>query len=287
MRTKALVYSGRLEAVEYPFVAVHDEILVKPLYIYLGDLERAVMQGYLPVNKPLVLGSMGVVKAVEVLEGPTEYTGKNCVVTPLGSKGVLGIEVDGLLSNYASIPSSYIDEEVAEPTPLDAIKPLIKHASELAANSTEPVIVEGCGLLGLATGLALRLLGVEPVFYCEEEGGRAQSYGFEVHRHTGNLSTRWSTLVVTSTSPSAKYALLKHLEYKQLVISPLSFTSWIPIRPGSTRVINPWKSENYTFIKRVAKELGRNIKVYSVQNVEEVVGLLPPRGLGVIISFKN
>ncbi|MEM0325491.1 MAG: hypothetical protein QW733_00445 [Desulfurococcaceae archaeon] len=292
MKQKALVYSGRVEVVEYPVVPVHENILVKPMYVYIGDLERGIVNGVVPLAKPTILGSVGIVKVIEVFDGPTEYTGKVYSVTPLGDKGILGVDIHGLLSSYASLTSSYLDEELIQYTPFDSLKPLVKHVSEVASLCEEPVLIEGCGLIGVATGLMLRKIGVEPVFYCEEGLRRALMFDFQVYKHTGSLSSRWRTLVLTSTNAFSKYTLLSTTEVHHVIVTPLSLTRWIPIpsgRKGSIKVTFLWKSSNYNaeHVKSVLRELEKVIKVIDVQDVEKTIGLIPPRGLGTVISLKS
>lgn len=292
MKQRSVVYSGKVEIVEYPAVPVHDSILAKPLYVYVGDLERSVVEGLLPITKPVIIGSTGVVKVVEVLEGPTQPTGKDYTVLPFGDKGCLGVDTNGLLTTHATLTHSYLDEELVQSTPYDSIKPLVKHAVELASACEEPVLIEGCGLLSVATGLGLRRMGVEPVFYCEEGGRKAGLFGFNVHRHFGNLGTRWRTIVLTSTSPSSKHTVLSDLEYHRVVISPLSFTTWIPLRVrriGSVTVNVVWKTGNYKseIVRDIMRELSKFVKVVSVQDIEKALGLIPARGFGLILALKS
>ncbi|MGC8982288.1 MAG: hypothetical protein ACP5KA_00805 [Desulfurococcaceae archaeon] len=292
LRLKAIVYRGRLEVVDYPAVPASEDLLVKPLYVYVGDVENAIIKGTLPLVKPVILGSVGVVKVIEVLEGWTEYTGKTYSVTPIGSIGILGVHLNGLLTSYVSIPRSYIDEELPQPTPLDSIKPLAKHAGEIATISEEPVLVEGCGILGILVGLLLRRAGIEPVYYCEERAGRASALGFNVHSNVGSLGTKWRTIILTSTSASSKYALLWGLEYSHVVISPLSFTKWVPLplsKVESFKLSVVTRAEHYNaeHVRSVLKDVARNIKVISVDDVEKALGLLPTRGLGTVIALKG
>lgn len=292
MKQKCVMYNGSVEVVEYPAVAVQDPVLVKPFYVYIGDVERSIVQGQLPVTKPVILGSLGVVKVVEVLEGPTEPTGKDFVVSPLGDKGILGVDINGLLATHTTLTHSYLDEELVQSSPYDSLRPVVKHAAELANASEEPVLVEGCGLVGVATGLSLRKMGVEPIFYCEDGGRRASSLGFNVYKHAGSIGTKWRTVVLTSTSISSKHTLLTGVEYQKVVISPLSFTTWMPIRSRQsslTRVFVVWRTGNYSseIVREVIKELSKYVKVINVQDIEKILGLIPPKGWGSILVLRG
>ena len=289
MRQQLLVYSGYLEVVEYPGVVVYNDILVKPLYVYISDLERGILRGDIPFSKPIVLGSTGVVRVVEVMSGSTEYTGKVYTVSPLGSRGVLGVEENGLLASFTSLHSSYLDEPLVNPVPQDSLRPLVKHSVELAQLAGEPVLVEGCGILGIATGLALRYLGVEPTFYCEEARRNALIYDFTTASHISELSSKWRTVVVTSVDAASKYRVLFNTEYSKLIISRLSFTTWIPLKKSqsSLEILVGHRGDRAepSIVKRVVNEVGRHIKVHALSNLENSRGLFPPRGLGSILSL--
>ncbi|MEM0199233.1 MAG: hypothetical protein QXX72_03010, partial [Desulfurococcaceae archaeon] len=107
-----------------------------------------------------------------------------------------------------------------------------------------------------------------------------------------SLSSRWRTLVLTSTNAFSKYTLLSTTEVHHVIVTPLSLTRWIPIpsgRRGSIKVTFLWKSSNYNaeHVKSVLRELEKVIKVIDVQDVEKTIGLIPPRGLGTVISLKS
>lgn len=292
MRQKSIIYSGHVEVVEYPAVPAREAILAKPIYVYIGDVERSVVQGAIPVTRPVVLGSTGIAKVVEVFEGSTEPTGKVYTVSPLGDRGFLGVNTNGLLSNYASLTHAYLDEELTQSNPHDSLRPLVKHASEIASTCEEPVLIEGCGIIGVAAGLALRKAGVEPVFYCENGARRAHIFNFNVHKHVGDLSSKWRTVVITSMDPGSKYTVLAGFEYYNVVITPLSFTRWLPLpasRVGSVKVLTLWKTGKYSseFVRDVLRELSKVVRIVAVDDIEKVLGLIPPRGFGFIIAFKS
>ena len=292
MRQKCLVYSsGFVDVVEYPAVIISGSILAKTIYVYIGDLERGLLSGVIPVTRPLIPGSLGVVRVIEVLSEKTEYTGKYYTVTPLGARGLLGVDTNGLLSNYASLDETYLEEEVVSPTPLDALKPILRHAVLLASKCEEPVLIEGCGLISVTLGALLRDLGVDVQFYCENNARSALVFGFNVTSHISNLSKKWRTIVITSLNSASKYRVMRELEYSNLVVSALSLTELIPVRREcSVRVVVIGKGgflgELRDLVdrgKKVLRGLSRAIKVVKTSELESIKGLLPPRGLGTII----
>jgi len=283
--------SGVVDVVEYPAVVISDDVLAKTLFVYIGDLERAVFSGLVPLTRPLVPGSSGVVRVIEVLSGRTEYTGKYYTVTPLGERGLLGVSVNGLLSNYVSLDDSYLEEELTSPQPQDALRSLFNHVVHLASKCEEPVLVEGCGLIGVALGALLGEMGFENQLYCESGRRNAVLLDLNVTTHISNLSKKWRTLVITSSSASSKYRVLRELEYSNLVISALSLTEWIPIRKSySVRVSfvgrGDFRGEVEDLggeIKKVLHRVYRLVRVIRAGDLDSVKGLLPPRGLGTII----
>ncbi|GEM_PF-1083697 len=294
MKQKSLVYSsGLVDVVEYPAVVVSGEILAKTLYVYIGDLERSVLMGITPLIKPITLGSAGVVRVVEVLSNKTEYTGKYYTVTPLGDRGLLSVSVNGLLSNYVSLDDSYLEEEVSSPVPQDAVKPLLNHTLLLASRCEEPVLVEGCGFVGVALGLLLREMGVETQLYCESGKRNALLFDLNIMSHISNLNKKWRTIVITSLDAASKYRVMRKLEYSNLVISALSLTDWIPVKSslnvkvsvtgrGNTSV-SELESVIMNKSKKILQILQRALKTIKVSDLEAVKGLLPPRGLGTIV----
>jgi len=290
MRQKMAVYTGRLEIIEYPGVVVREPVLLKPIYVYIGELERSIIEGLLPVKPPVVLGSFGVARVIEVSGSNTEYTGRVFTVKPFGDHGILGVEVDGLLANYTSIHPSYLDDVLLDPKPIDSIKPLIKHSTSIAMESLEPVLIEGCGLTGLLTGLALRYSGVEPAYYCEQSSKLVLQYGFTIYKHIGDVVEKWGSIVLTSINQASKYKLTTRLDYKKLIISPLSFTQCIPLRKReslfSINIASGVSSEESSVVKKVSSDLARIVRVVEVEDLKSILGLLPPRSPGFILSLK-
>lgn len=294
MRQKSLVYSsGVVEAVEYPAVVVTGSVLGKTVYAYIGDIERGVISGYIPVNKPVVLGSSGIVRVIEVLSEKTEYTGKYYTVTPFGSRGILGLSINGLLSNYVSLDDSYLEEELTTPTPMDALRPFFKHVAQLASVCEEPVLVEGCGLTGVMLGGFLRELGLTSHHYCERGRRNASVLDLDVTSHISNLSRKWRTLVITSLNTASKFRVMREVEYSKLVISVLSLTDLIPLKANYSVKVVVVGRENSTSLseyvinkgKKTLQGLLKAIRVIKASDLESIRGLLPPRGLGTVIEF--
>lgn len=291
MEQEAIIYHGQLEKLIYPCVVMDKDLLIKPLYVYIGDIERSLLTGRLPITKPIIIGSLGVARVVESKTSNPEFVGKMVTISPFGRNGVLGIDTNGLLANYVSIDTSYVDEFTSEPTPFDSLRPLIKHAVELARKAIEPVLIEGCGLIGLLTGLVLDELGLKPLYYCETSTRRITQLGFNVEKHLGNLVRNWGSIIITSTDPSPKYKVLLNTDYKRVIISKLSFTNWLPLSKETSELhivlVDKGDPVEYNVAKTLIDRINRFVRIIDVEKIDDVVGLTPPRRLGYILSFKT
>lgn len=291
MKLKSMIYSGNLEISELPAVVLTPgRVLAKPMAVYIGDVERDVLNNEIAITKPLVLGSTGIVKIIETYGDMPGFIGKEFTVSPMGDDGLLGINTNGLLASYINLHPSHIEEETCTRNPSEALKPLIRHAVSLSAKCVEPVLVEGCDLIGIATGLAIRASGVEPIFYCERGARNALAHGFEVYGHLSNLSNKYRSVLITSRNVAVHYKLLRNLEISKLLISPLSLMNWIPLRGiGSVdiEIVTKERDINDNVVKNTLNTVSRMIKVFVVEDIEATRGLLPPRGLGFIVVFKK
>ncbi|MEM4718275.1 MAG: hypothetical protein QXE81_05910 [Desulfurococcaceae archaeon] len=291
MEQEAIVYHGKLEKYTYPCVVMNEDLLVKPLYIYIGDIEKSLLTGRIPISKPVIIGSTGVGRILESKTSNSEFAGKIVTISPFGKNGVLGVDRNGLLANYVSIDVSHVEDFTPTPKPLDSLKPLLKHAVELAKKAIEPVLVEGCGLIALLAGLVLDDLGLKPLFYCESNTRRISQFGFNVEKHLANVVKKWGSIIITSTEPSPKYKVLINTEYKRVIISKLSFTNWLPLtgRPSEIHafLVERGDSVEPTVIRSLADKLNRFIKVLDIERIDDALGLMPPQRLGYILSIKN
>jgi len=106
---KALVWNGEAVVEERPIPPIpRGWVLGKVLAASLTSIDAAVTSGTLPVIPGRVLGSYGLIRVVEpgvdASFGPGEVVG----VTPLSSEGTLVIDIDGVMSEYAAVPSDTV-----------------------------------------------------------------------------------------------------------------------------------------------------------------------------------
>lgn len=106
---KALVWNGEAVVEERPVPPIpRGWVLGKVLAASLTSIDAAVTSGTLPVIPGRVLGSYGLIRVaepgVDAPFGPGEVVG----VTPISSEGTLVVDLDGVMSEYATVPSDAI-----------------------------------------------------------------------------------------------------------------------------------------------------------------------------------
>ncbi len=155
---KALVWNGEAVVEERPVPPIPKGwVLGKVLAASLTSIDAAVTSGTLPVIPGRVLGSYGLIRVVEpgvdTPFGPGEVVG----VTPLSSEGTLVIDLDGVMSEYASVPSdTIIDVGKNAVKSADLWKLLLMLEFSFVPKLTD--IVGGKDVLILGTGISTYII---------------------------------------------------------------------------------------------------------------------------------
>jgi len=80
------------------------------------------------------------------------------------------------------------------------------------------------------------------------------------------------SIVLTSHDHTAKYKLLSQLVYNNIVVSPLSFTNWIPLtkREGVYNVSIAYRDSvvDNTVVRRVLDTLSKSIRIVEVDDLK-------------------
>ncbi len=106
---KALVWSGEAVVEERPLPPIpRGWVLGKVFAASLTSIDAAVTSGTLPVIPGRVLGSYGLMRVVEPGVDAPFSPGEVVGVTPLSSEGTLVIDLDGVMGEYAVVPSDTI-----------------------------------------------------------------------------------------------------------------------------------------------------------------------------------
>ena len=293
MKTKVIVYSGKLEIMELPAQSVRQgHLLVKTLYVYLGEVEKILFKGIEPINNPVVPGGSGVVR---VLEDPSskhsELSGKPYIVSPIGKSGLLGLDVNGLLATYQGIHPSYLYKHVSNPSPIHSIYPYLAYSITVGRKAFGTTLVIGCNLFELATAYYLQEhRGSDVTIICSNIPRHLKLGKFRFYKHVSDLARQYDTIVVGFDSYPLVHEVLKSINTENLLISMFSRLYTLPLKPGFNARVEYVDSVEVDEEQRVVEELSkrfmRNIKVVDVDSIEKVTGLLPPKGLGVIVKFR-
>ncbi|MEM4551391.1 MAG: hypothetical protein QXF92_01840 [Thermosphaera sp.] len=291
MKQRAIVFDGTLNLIERPAIVLNPGfILVKPLEVYLGFIEKLLTSGSIPLSTPIIPGSMGIAKVIEAYNGDSSIIGKLVVISPFNAEKFLGLERDGLLSNYAVVPSNYIHSVVERPGPYDVMTPLIHHALEIAEKIRETPLILGCELLSLFVGLYSREKGFEPDFICEGDSRDIHRFNFKVLKSISEVPSRMNTLVITTYNPILTSNIVDKTNPEHIVISPFSFTSLLKL-PLKDRVIiervNKFQTMHPVDVGKAVQLIRNYVRTVEVDDVEKTRGLFPPRGLGVIVKYSK
>ncbi len=289
MRMEKIVYDGVVKTLESPAQVVpRGYVIGKPLHVFIDGIENAVINGIYPIDKPVVLGSTGVVRVLEAPSADERLSGKVAFVSPVSRKGILSVDLDGLLSTYVVVPEEHIIGITnTVPKPLSALSCIASLSYRLALEAGPNPVIIGCGVSGLMTALHVLSDGGSPEIICvrRESLRYARSVGLLPVQSFENLKKGYSSIVYTSHSPWILKNLLMQGASK-LVVSPLINRASIILMPPIRRVevIMPMPSR-IEYKRGVIEKIGRLLGFIELDNIVDVLGLMPPPKLGVIVSF--
>ncbi len=291
LKQKVVVFDGSLRIMENPAIALSPgHMLVKPLTIYLGFPEKLVTSGLMPFKIPVTPGSMGIGKVVETYNDDSSIIGKNIVISPFHNDEVLGVDRNGLLGNFVTLPTGYVHSAVEKPHALQALTPLVHHAYAIAEKLHDNPLILGCELLSILTGVFSRNREFEPAFICGEDSREACKLGFKVYKNLGEIPETVKSLVVTSYNPILTGVVIEKTHPQHIIVSPLSFTSFLRL-PLKEKVlierVTSFRVESFNEVEKGLREVRNEIRVIEVDDVEKTLGLIPPRGLGVIVKYSK
>lgn len=289
MRVEKIVYDGVVKTLESPAQVVpRGYVIGKPLHVFIDGIENAVINGIYPIDKPVVLGSTGVVRVLEAPSADERLSGKVAFVSPVSEKGLLSVDLDGLLSTYVVVPEEHIIGITnTMPKPLSALSCIASLSYRLALEAGPNPVIIGCGVSGLMTALHVLSDGGSTEIICvrRESLRYARSVGLLPIQSFENLKEEYSSIVYTSHAPWILKNLLMQGASK-LVVSPLIDRASIILTPSIRRVevIMPMPSR-IEYKRGVIEKIRRLLGFIELNNIVDVLGLMPPPKLGVIVSF--
>ncbi len=289
MKVKKIVYDGLVKTLESPAQVVpRGYVIGKPLHVFIDGIENAVINGIYPIDKPIVLGSTGIIRVLEAPSADEGLSGKIAFVSPVSEKGLLSVNLDGLLSTYVIIPEEHIIGITnTVPRPLYALSCIASLSYRLALEAGPNPVIIGCGVSGIMTALHVLSDGGTPEIICvrRESLKYARSVGLLPNQSFGNLKNEYSSIVYTSYAPWILRNLLRQ-GVSKLVVSPLINKASIILIPSINRVeiVMPMPSR-IEYKKSVIEKIRRLLGFVELNNIVDVLGLVPPPKLGVVISF--
>ncbi len=292
MLSQKLVFDGVNLLVDRDrFIVVHrGDVLVKVYYFYLGLIDNLLVNGNIITRLPRVLGSSGLVRVLEVSPSVEEsIAGKLVTVKPLGKRGVLVWDADGVAANFTSIHSSYIHYYVEKIDPLYSVYPLILHGLRLAEASEEPVLITGCNIFSLSAALYLEINSINYSMFCGKTS-IARRLGLNAYKNVKDLGKNYNSLIITPTDPGRLVESLSQISFNNVLISRITNIAYLPVKIINNKelrlkIIDEFSS-NTAIARRISQKLKRFIDVIHVSDLGEINNLLPVRKLGLIIGFK-
>ena len=289
MRVEKIVYDGVVKTLESPAQVVpRGYVIGKPLHVFIDGIENAVINGMYPIDKPVALGSTGVIRILEAPSADERLSGKVAFVSPVSYKGLLSVDLDGLLSTYVVVPEEHIIGVTnTVPRPLSALSCIASLSYRLALEAGLNPVIIGCGISGLLTALHVLSDGGTPEIICirKESLRYARSVGLVPIQSFGNLKEGYSSIVYTSYAPWILRKLLRQGASK-LVVSPLINKASIILAPSINKVeiVMPMPSR-IEYKREVVEKIRRLLSFVELNSIVDVLGLVPPPKPGVIVSF--
>ncbi len=157
---RALVWGHHVGVVDKPVPPIPEGwVLGKVLAAMFGPIERAIVMGIQPIEPGRVLGSFGVMRIVERGVGVEDLGPGQVVAVPAYCMGsIVGVDMDGLLADYASVPKECVrlvpSEFLSPLTPLWLEFSFLEGLAEVVAGKDTLAI--GCGFTGYVTASYLR-----------------------------------------------------------------------------------------------------------------------------------
>lgn len=226
---RALVWGHHVGVVDKPVPPIPEGwVLGKVMAAMFGPIERATVLGIQPIEPGRVLGSFGVMRIVERGVGVKDIGPGQVVAVPAYCTGrIIGVDMDGLLADYASVP-----RECVRPVPSDYLSPLTPLWLEFSfldglreAVAGRDTLAIGCGFTGYVTASYIR--GVADLTVaCVERG---------LMEEIGKLGVR--TMMLDSVEGS----------YDVVVLEPLStYATFVALRflkDGGILILPPTQSK--------------------------------------------
>ncbi len=296
MVAEALVYDGEKVSLLKRSVSIRvNEVLVKPLSVFIGGVENYIVTGKIPFKRPIILGHTGIGRIVETgSHAPSELSGKITIIKPVTTNGVLGINLDGLLSKQVSVPIDAIAKTISVDEPKYAISYYVAIANYISKQIKEKdILIIGGGITGLSLLTITSSIKVDIVTFSRESYRLARRLCTTVFRDLKEVKDRYSVIYYNLLTPIyLSYIGNFTKDGCEIYINPITAMLYgkaisIPLEHKRCHVITPVPedSDYVANMEKIWDIIGSEIKVVRIESMKELVTLLPTRPFGIIIGL--
>ena len=296
MRVNCLVFSDGAINVKglYPPPPLSESyVLAKVLRAIIGPIERYLITHPYMLSSDRVLGSQGLIRVIEGVNVDSRIISKLFIVKPKGPKGTLGLDVDGILCNYACIHKDYLI-----PVPQTVLdKPQYTLLSEIYWLNKLLKIVKGMKVLIVGTGLISYLtswfihkyVSKLTIAYVDDVVVREiRDLPVELKR-LSNLDKSFDIVIPLMNSPLITRLSIKYTSSKSVIaIPPQLISRLMPLTFIKDRLtLVDLGSISHLGIERLAEVIDKNVRVIRnyVCAVKDLNECIRVKNLRVIVDL--
>ncbi len=281
---RAIVFDGDLTLSSIPPPPIPEGwVLGKVQTAMISSIDRALINGLLPLLERRVIGTFGVIRVIEEGVNSSAHSGEVYGVKAKCGNQLIGLTTDGLMAEYATIPSECLTEvKDLEENPIfnplyiefSFIKDLMKY--------TEPdfkCLILGCSFTSLI--MALNLMKISDVTVACKDGELTRKLS-DAGVHTSTIRkvkhNYYDLIALADYNPFYIINSVSYLNHHGILYIPPHFPSIIHVIPLSTSKVKIVRGkygnlrDGYKSVKKVPrKELDNYVTV--TQNIEEVIPL--------------
>lgn len=272
-----------------PIPPRHVLVKVLSVLIYSPYKNRSMIKN---VKSGKTLGSFGLVRIVEPGVEAEVMPGETYGVRPYTTYGILGLDVDGLASEYAVIPREALVSlkglELGEISPLHIEFGYVYELTKLVEGS-DKVLVVGCGFTAYVLGLAVRNYRNSEILCLSTEHLKSlRDLGLPLKKSLEDLKNKADLLILTEDAEVDLRNLLRDDAW--IYVTPGIFTLDIHyygtpqrVKLARPRIFKPKHSIRY--LNRVSPHIMES-QVKAVKELSQAVEAL---GLfeRVLINFRR
>ncbi|BCU67140.1 alcohol dehydrogenase [Sulfolobales archaeon HS-7] len=258
-----------------------DHVLVKPQKVLLDGIENAIYLGFLWVEPSRILGSIGMGVCEDVgVQVEQSLIGKKVVIFPYSERyGGIGIDANGVMSEYSSIPLDVI-RVVGNNDEDNLFLPHISIAKQVAEiGEGKSVLILGTGLFSAITALYLQDKVRDLAVFRDDSSFQLPK---EI-RQIREVKEQWDVLVLFSLRGWIRAKVPAFLRDNGIVVLPKVAKSWPSFMISDRKVEYVKPSGDVGNANEVRKILGKINDL--IGRSDDVLSSIPTRRAGVIVDL--